>query len=370
MSSLLADSDSALGERLAEDLAEVERRFATELRSDLACVNELTEHVDRFRGKMLRPTLVLLSARALQPSRQQTDERHLVLATVVEMVHMATLVHDDVLDEAEMRRRGATINHLRGNEAAVMLGDHLISHAYHLCSSLGEPRISRAIAEATNRVCEGELLQLHHREDWDLDEATYFEMIRRKTAGFCGRCCELAGNLIEADPATRAALHAYGEKVGLAFQIVDDVLDLTGNSDRVGKTLGRDLDKGKLTLPAIRYLATLTPADRRQVQAVIGEASGQAHAQNGAPVGAAEPGPGGETSNGHPEGNGHTAGEDSTAFAWLAEALESSGAVEQAREEARDLVGSAKAALTEQLPHSPARQLLLSMADAVLDRDF
>jgi octaprenyl-diphosphate synthase len=345
MSSLLADSNSVIHEQLAEDLAEVERRFAAELRSDLSCVNHLAEHVERFRGKMLRPTLVLLSSMAIEPDRRATRESHQVLATVVEMVHMATLVHDDILDEAELRRRGSTINQLRGNEAAVMLGDYLISHAYHLCSAIGEPRISQAIAEATNHVCEGELLQLHHREDWSLDESTYFEMIRRKTAGFCGRCCELSGRLAEADQPTRQALHTYGEKLGLAFQIVDDVLDLTGDSERVGKTLGRDLEKGKLTLPLIRYLDSLAPAQRQTMQKRLESAVASAH-------------------NGEPQEG------EASAFGWLGEQLVASGAVDAAHACAGRLVEAAKASLRQQLPDSPAQRLLLSMADAVLERDY
>src|SRR5690606_17219672 len=131
-----------------------------------------------------------------------SSERHRILATVVEMVHMATLVHDDILDDAQMRRRGATINHLSGNEAAVMLGDYLISHAYHLCSSLDDQAVSRAVARTTNTVCEGELLQLANRGNGELDERTYFEIIRRKTASLCGLCCRLGASLAGAEPET------------------------------------------------------------------------------------------------------------------------------------------------------------------------
>src|SRR5690606_33082713 len=136
------------------------------------------------------PMLVLVSGMATERSSGLCDA-HRVVATVVEMVHMATLVHDDILDDAQVRRRGATVNHLHGNESAVMLGDYLISHAYHLCSSLDQPAVSRIIADATNVVCEGELLQLANRNNWALDEKTYFEIIRRKTASLCGTCCRL-----------------------------------------------------------------------------------------------------------------------------------------------------------------------------------
>ncbi len=136
---LLAQTDGTIREQLASHLADVEVRFAAELISDLPCVNGLATHIERYRGKMLRPTLVLVSALASSPRADSPLEAQRVLATVVEMVHMATLVHDDVLDEASTRRRGSTVNHLKGNEVAVMLGDYLISHAYHLCSSLDRP---------------------------------------------------------------------------------------------------------------------------------------------------------------------------------------------------------------------------------------
>jgi octaprenyl-diphosphate synthase len=340
MSSLLTTCDSAVSDQLAEELADVERRFSEELASDLDCVNRLTEHVERYRGKMLRPTLVLLTGMALEPGRRPSRQSQRVLATVAEMVHMATLVHDDILDEAELRRQGATINHLRGNEAAVMLGDYLISHAYHLCSTLERSAVSRAIAAATNRVCEGELLQLDNRHNWDLDERTYFEVIRHKTASFCGSCCQLAGWLSESDPNVAAALYEYGEKLGMAFQIIDDVLDLTGDSHRVGKTLGRDLEKGKLTLPLIRFLATAEPADREWITARL----------SGPDEAAEEPA-------------------QQEAIDWLCRQLVDTDAVTYARGRAGRLVGSAKAVLTGHLPESPARDLLLSMADAVLQRD-
>src|ERR671913_406534 len=191
---------STLTECIAPQLAAVDARFREELSSEISCVNTLVKHVSRFRGKMLRPMLVLLSGRAVGGNRALTDA-HVTLATVVEMVHMATLVHDDVLDEAELRRKGATINHLRGNEAAVMLGDYLISHSYHLCSSLESQLASRLIARTTNQVCEGELLQIANRNNVDLDEETYLEIITRKTAVLCAACCLLGGTFAGASEA-------------------------------------------------------------------------------------------------------------------------------------------------------------------------
>jgi octaprenyl-diphosphate synthase len=249
---------SVLTECIAPQLHAVDRLFSRELNSDLPCVNTLVKHVSRFRGKMLRPCLVLLSGRAVGP----LSDAHITIATVVEMVHMATLVHDDVLDEAELRRKGATINHLRGNEAAVLLGDYLISHSYHLCSSLDSQRASRLIGHTTDTVCEGELLQIENRNNIDLDEKTYFDIISRKTAALCATCCLLGAELAGATPDVARQLERYGRSLGIAFQIQDDILDLVGDQSVVGKTLGIDAAKGKMTLPAIHFLQT-APAEHR-----------------------------------------------------------------------------------------------------------
>jgi octaprenyl-diphosphate synthase len=180
------------------------------------------------------------------------------------MIHMATLVHDDVLDEAELRRKGATINHLRGNEAAVLLGDYLISHSYHLCSSLDSQYASRLIARTTNQVCEGELLQIENRNNFDLDERTYLRIIGLKTAVLCAACCRLGAQFAGATPDLVDRLELYGQSVGTAFQIQDDILDIVGDSGTVGKTLGIDIEKGKLTLPMIHFLRT-APRQHRQL---------------------------------------------------------------------------------------------------------
>lgn len=243
---------------IAPQLEAVDRLFNAELLSDLPSVNTLVKHVSRFRGKMLRPMLVLLSGKA---AGELTDA-HVTIATVVEMVHMATLVHDDVLDEAELRRKGATINHLRGNEAAVLLGDYLISHSYHLCSGLDAQLASRTIARTTNEVCEGELLQIHHRNNIELDEATYIEIITRKTASLCATCCQLGAMFAGASKEVVEQLETYGRSLGIAFQIQDDILDIVGEVETVGKTLGIDVEKGKMTLPMIHFLRT-APAEHR-----------------------------------------------------------------------------------------------------------
>lgn len=207
---------------------------------------------------MLRPGLLLLAGRACG----RVTEEHHTLAAVVELVHMATLVHDDVLDEADVRRRYPTVCRRSGNEAAILLGDYLISHAFHLCSSLDSQYASRLIGQTTNTVCEGELQQVHHRGNYGLTQEQYIEIITRKTASLTGACCRLGAHYSGASPEVAARLEQYGLNVGIAFQITDDVLDIVGSEEQAGKTLGRDLEKRKLTLPLIHCFAE-GPADVR-----------------------------------------------------------------------------------------------------------
>ncbi len=254
-----------LYEPIAERLEQVRRIFDDELATDDLFVRELCGHIARYRGKMVRPALVLLSADACG----RVVPEHLVLAAVVEMVHMATLVHDDVLDEADVRRRVPTINAARGNEAAVMLGDLLISHAFHLCSSLDTTYASRLIGSTTNTVCEGELMQIRQRGNAALSQDEYLTIIARKTASLMSTCCVLGARFAGAAPAVIGRLENYGLDVGMAFQIVDDVLDIVGSERAMGKTLGRDLDKGELTLPIIHFLASAPAADRDRAVEVL-----------------------------------------------------------------------------------------------------
>ncbi len=326
---LIDEKYQALNETLAAQLAEVETRFAAELHSDLPCVNDLVVHIERYRGKMLRPMLLLITGQAADPLADLTDA-HRTLATVVEMVHMATLVHDDILDEADTRRQGATVNALRGNEAAVMLGDYLISHAYHLCSSLDSQVAARLIAGATNTVCEGELLQLANRNNLSLDEQTYMQIIERKTGALCAVACRLGAMVSGSGKPTCNAMAQFGTKLGAAFQIIDDLLDLVGNEAVVGKTLGKDLEKGKLTLPLIHRLETAHPPQRQHLLSLL-------------------------------------RGDDADRGRRIAELLGKTDSVVYARRRAEQLIREAKGQC-RLLSESPARDLLDAMADAVLSR--
>ncbi len=327
---LLDAKHRAINEKLAGELAEVESRFAAELHSDLACVNDLVRHIERYRGKMLRPVLLLLCGEAADPAEPLRDA-HRTLAAVVEMVHMATLVHDDILDEADTRRSGQTVNALRGNEAAVMLGDYLISHAYHLCSTLNSQAAARLIAHATNTVCEGELLQLANRYNWSLDEQTYFQIIDRKTGALCGVACRLGAMMSGAGREVCEAVDRFGVQLGAAFQIIDDVLDLVGDEAVVGKSLGKDIEKGKLTLPLIHRLETAAPAERQTLLTRL-RSTDDDRAQR------------------------------------IARELREGAAVDYARRRAERFVEEAKRQV-RRLPDSEGREVLFAMADAVLTRE-
>lgn len=330
---------------LSSALAQVESIFQRQLRSDLPAVARLCDHVENYRGKMLRPTLVLLcglaSASPLRPSVPSSlSSSHLTAAAVVEMIHMATLVHDDVLDEADTRRRADSINRLHGNETAVILGDYLIAASYHLCSQLNSPQISLLVARASMTLCEGELLQLSQRDSFSLDEATYFEIIERKTAALVALSCRLGATCSGADEADVARLEAFGRKLGQAFQIQDDLLDLTGRQASLGKPVGKDLEKGKLTLPLIHHLASIPPKDRGRSLILLEQACSR---------------------------SGAASASGSDAAACLLRSLEDSGSVAHARAIAESLIAESKAELVPIAP-SPAKSFLESMADAAITR--
>jgi len=250
---------------LAEDMERVRELFSQELLSDWPLVNERIGQVGKFRGKMLRPCLVLLCGRSCGP----VGHSHHVVAAVVEMIHMAALIHDDVLDQSQVRRRGATLNELYGNETAVLAGDFLLSHAFGLCSQLESQRLCSVIASTTNMVCEGEMMQVAHKGDWELSEKEYLETISRKTASLCGTCCRLGVECSSGSGELARSMDNYGCDLGMAFQIIDDLLDLVGSEPVVGKTLGRDFLQGKLTLPLIRSRERLSDAGRKELMGLV-----------------------------------------------------------------------------------------------------
>lgn len=217
------------------------------------------------QGKQLRPALVTLSASAAGKVRDE----HVTLAVIIEMVHLATLVHDDVMDEAEMRRQRPTLAVNWGRHVSVLLGDCLFAHALKLAASFPTPEICRAVASAAKTVCSGEILQTHRRLKFDMTRAEYFKMLAMKTAEFFALSCDLGAHLSGSGEPQRVALRSYGMALGTAYQIYDDCLDLFGSEDVVGKTLGVDLAGGKLTLPAIVTLERANDEDRAELRRSI-----------------------------------------------------------------------------------------------------
>lgn len=245
---------------IAGDLAEVERILARELASQVPYIRELIAHVSHYRGKRLRPMLLLLTGRACG----QVGREHYVLGAVVEMIHTATLVHDDILDQAEVRRHVATVHSRWGNSSGVLLGDLLFTHAFYLASTTGSTLACRLIGEATNRVCEGELRQIGESGNLDLTEDDYYAIIRGKTAELTACCCRLGAVLSNASERVVDSMARYGHNLGMAFQIADDLLDLVGQEQETGKSLGSDLAQQKLTLPLIRFLQQANGETARQ----------------------------------------------------------------------------------------------------------
>jgi octaprenyl-diphosphate synthase len=249
---------------VADDIAEAERIFDRTLAPHRGPFGPLVDHLRHYRGKRLRPALLLLAAKAcgrVQPA-------HHTLAAAMEMIHTATLVHDDVLDEADLRRHAATFNAGWGNKVSILLGDMLFTHAFHLTSTV-DGRACQITGEVTNRVCAGELRQVTERGNLDLTEADYYAIIDGKTAALTECCGRLGALYAGASDEVAAKLAGYGRNLGLAFQIADDVLDLVGAEDAAGKTLGTDLEQQKLTLPVIHCLHRLPGGEGAKLRDAI-----------------------------------------------------------------------------------------------------
>ncbi len=249
---------------VAADIDAADRVFTATLAGYRSPVAPLVSHLKHYRGKRLRPALLLLTAKALG----EVVPAHHTLAAAVEMIHTATLVHDDVLDEADTRRHARTVNAEWGNKVSILLGDMLFTHAFHLTSTV-DGRACQLIGEATNRVCAGELRQVCERGNLHLTEADYFAVVDGKTAALTEVACRLGALYAGATEATAETLAAFGRNLGVAFQVADDLLDLTGSEEKAGKTLGTDLEQGKLTLPLIHALAKRSPADADSLRSLL-----------------------------------------------------------------------------------------------------
>jgi len=313
---------------VADDMAAVNALIRARLASDVVLINQISEHIIAAGGKRLRPMLVLLAARALGYGGSD----HVQTAAIIEFIHTSTLLHDDVVDESDLRRGRKTANALWGNAASVLVGDFLYSRSFQLMVELDRMQVMRILADTTNAIAEGEVLQLLHVHNPDTDEAAYLRVIERKTAALFAAATRLGALLAGADERTQDAMARFGMALGYAFQIADDVLDYTADAATLGKNLGDDLAEGKATLPLIHAMAKAGPELRvRPAQAIR-------------------------------EG-------DTDALPEIVEAIGRSGSLDYSREVAERYAREAMQAL-EGLPESPQLAALRGLAAYSVQREF
>ncbi|CAG4970995.1 polyprenyl synthetase family protein [Novilysobacter luteus] len=247
------------------DMDAVDGLIRRRLASDVVLINQVAEYIIGAGGKRLRPMLLLLAAGALGHRGPDAHQ----LAAVVEFIHTSTLLHDDVVDESDLRRGRSTANAVWGNATSVLVGDFLYSRSFQLMVELDSMPVQRLLADTTNRIAEGEVLQLLHVRNPDTDEAAYLRVIERKTAVLFAAATRLGAMLAGADEATAQRLHDYGLNLGYAFQIADDVLDYASDAETLGKNLGDDLAEGKATLPLIHAIRHADPVTAGRLRAAI-----------------------------------------------------------------------------------------------------
>jgi octaprenyl-diphosphate synthase len=313
---------------IGEDLELVNQLIKNRLHSDVALINQLSHYIIYSGGKRLRPVLVLLSARALD----YPGSHHINLAAIVEFIHTATLLHDDVVDASNKRRGKDTANALWGNETAVLVGDFLYSRAFQMMVDSHSMRVMEILSDATNTIAEGEVLQLLNCHDPETSEKRYMDVIHFKTAKLFEAAAQLGAVISHARPELEFALAKYGMYLGTAFQLVDDVLDYSSSYDDIGKNIGDDLAEGKPTLPLIRVMTTGSPEHAQTVRDAIMEG-----------------------------GRGHIEA--------VMRAIESTDAIAYTAKIARNEANKALAMLTE-LPDSKYKDALSALAEFSISRTF
>ncbi len=311
---------------IAADMDAVNAVIRQRLHSEVALVNQIAEYIISAGGKRIRPVLVLLVANAYA----YKGAAHHELAAVVEFIHTATLLHDDVVDESSMRRGRQTANALFGNAASVLVGDFLYSRSFQMMVSLNNMRVMQILSDATNVIAEGEVLQLLNMHDPDVSRESYLQVIRSKTAKLFEAAAELGALVAGANDAQIAAAGEYGRSLGTAFQLIDDVLDYAGDASEIGKNVGDDLREGKPTLPLIYLMENGTPEQRELVRSCI---------ENG----------------------------DEQHFDTILAAVTSSGALDYTRREAEVAAQRAIDAIAD-LPDSQYKESLLQLARFAVDR--
>ena len=250
---------------IAADMQAVDTVIRHSLHSEVALINTIGEHIISGGGKRLRPALVLLASGLFEPVKTQHHE----LAAIVEFIHTATLLHDDVVDESAMRRGKSTANHLFGNAASVLVGDFLYSRAFQMMVKLQNMRVMDVLSEATNIISEGEVLQLMNIHNADVTEQEYLKVIHFKTAKLFEAATRLGAVISGANSTDETALAQYGMRLGTAFQLIDDVLDLSGDVNQIGKNLGDDLSEGKPTLPLLIAMQRGNAAEASTIRKTI-----------------------------------------------------------------------------------------------------
>ena len=250
---------------VSDDLSAIKRHIENQIESDVPLIREIGRYIVDAGGKRLRPITLLLAARSL--GYQGTA--HIDLGAVIEFIHTATLLHDDVVDKSDLRRGRKTTNAVWGNPASVLVGDFLYSRAFEMMVAVDRMVIMRIMAATTNRISEGEVLQLLNTHSPIVSETDYLDTITRKTAKLFESAAQIGALLANAAPATESALAKFGLNIGISFQIIDDALDYRPGTDNIGKNTGDDLADGKMTLPLIHALRVCTPSDNRLIQAAI-----------------------------------------------------------------------------------------------------
>lgn len=321
-------SFAALQSFLADDMKAVDAVIRARLHSEVVLVRQVSEYIVNSGGKRLRPVLVILSAGCFG----YRGTAHHELAAVVEFIHTATLLHDDVVDESELRRGRETANALFGNAASVLVGDFLYSRAFQMMVSVNDMRVMQILSDATNVIAEGEVLQLLNCHDADIDEENYLRVIRYKTAKLFEAAARLGAVIGGGSRGQEEALARYGMHLGTAFQLVDDVLDYSGNAVETGKNLGDDLAEGKPTLPLLYAMKNGTPEQAAAIREAI-EFAGLAQ------------------------------------FDTVLCAIRETGALDYTREQARREIAIAKAAL-DVLPDTQHKSALIQLADFAVERNF
>jgi octaprenyl-diphosphate synthase len=251
--------------RIQRDLERIEAEIHKHLNSSVPLISVVGSHIIHSGGKRLRPLLMILAARMCGYSGQDDA----ALAVVFEFLHAATLLHDDVVDNAEMRRKQPAANTIWGNPAAVLVGDFLYSKSILMTVGYNNLRILEVLSDTTTKMAEGEVLQLIHADDLELDESAYLEVIIRKTAVLMSAACHIGAIFGGGNSASEEAMRRYGRHLGIAFQLIDDTLDYTGNMKELGKPVGNDIQEGKATLPLIYTMANCSDAERLRLRTVF-----------------------------------------------------------------------------------------------------